>query len=60
MQEPSKVIKPETTGEAAKELKPGEGQNVRNNQAMPSSPPAANKCSDGKPQERSGPEQRCP
>jgi hypothetical protein len=52
-------IKPETTGEAPKELKPGEGQNTRLNQSMPSSPAAANKCGPGQDKERPGPEGRC-
>ena len=52
-------IKPETTGEAPKELKPGEGQNTRLNQSMPSSPAAANKCGSEQNKERPGPEGRC-
>ncbi len=53
-------IKPETTGQEPKKLKPGKDQNTRIDQSMPSSPAAANKCGDGQKGERSGPEGRCP
>ena len=59
MQIKSPAAKPETTGQEPKELKPGDGQNTRIDQPMPSSPAAANKCPGGQNPERSGPEGRC-
>ena len=59
MQVKTPVVKPETTGEAPKELKPGDPQNTRIDQNLPSSPADASKCEPGKNQERPGPEGRC-
>ena len=59
MQLKSQPLKPETTGEAPKELKPGEGQNTRVNRDIPSSPADTNKCNPNK-QERDGGASRCP
>ena len=57
VQLPPNTVKPETTGEAAKELKPGDAKNTRvNKDAMPSSPAEAKKCGN---EERKGPDGRC-
>ncbi len=53
-------IKPETSGQQPKELKPGEGQNTHIDQSLPSSPADASKCEPGKNQERPGGNERCP
>ena len=57
MQIPAKPLKPETTGEESKELKPGDPQNKEINKTVPSSPAEVKKCG---PQERKGPDGRCP
>jgi hypothetical protein len=55
VQLPPNTLKPETTGEAAKELKAGDAKNTRvNKDGMPSSPAEAKKCG-----ERKGPDGRC-
>jgi hypothetical protein len=59
MQIKSPAAKPGTTGEEAKDLKPGDPKNTRIDQSMPSSPPAANNCKDGQDKEQPGPEGRC-
>lgn len=58
VQLPPNTLKPETTGEGAKELKPGDPQNTRVNKdnSMPSSPAEAKKCGPG---ETKGPDGRC-
>ena len=58
MNVPTKPLKPETTGQAPKELQPGKGQNVQ----IPSSPNEATttKCGDASQQEQSLRSARCP
>jgi hypothetical protein len=57
VQLPPNTLKQETTGEAAKELKPRDSMNTRlNKNGMPSSPPEAKKCGN---EERKGPDGRC-
>jgi hypothetical protein len=57
VQLPPNSLKPETTGEAPKELKPDDRQNTRVDKgSLPSSPAEAKKCD---PQERKGPDGRC-
>ncbi len=58
MQIPSKPAKPQTTGEEAKELKPGDAKDTQLNKGgnAPSSPAEAKKCGT---EERKGPGGRC-
>jgi hypothetical protein len=58
VQLPQNTLKSETTGEAPKDLTPGDPQNTRVNKddSAPSSPAEAKKCG---PQERKGPDGRC-
>ena len=55
---PPNTLKPDTTGEQAKDLKPGDPDNTRinKNSDVPSSPAEANKCGN---QELKGPDGRC-
>lgn len=57
VQLPPNTLRPETTGEASKDLKPADPQNTRVNKdnTMPSSPAEAKKCGS----ERKGPDGRC-
>ncbi len=57
VQLPPNTLKSETTGEAAKDLKPGDPKNTRlNKENLPSSPAEAKKCGN---EERKGPDGRC-
>jgi hypothetical protein len=63
MQLPPKTLKPETSGEASKELSPGHGQNAQQNtqtSPVPSSPNDAAKCANPAKQERTDESSRCP
>lgn len=55
---PPNTLKSETTGEAPKDLTPGDPQNTRVNKStdVPSSPAEAKKCGS---EERKGPDGRC-
>lgn len=58
VQLPPNTLKPQTTGESPKDLKPGDPQNTRidKNNSVPSSPAEAKKCGS---EERKGPDGRC-
>ena len=58
MKVPTQPLKPETSGQATKELAPGKGQNAQ----IPSSPNDANttKCGDASQQEQTLRSTRCP
>jgi hypothetical protein len=60
MQIRTPAVKPETTGEAAKELKPGDPQNTQIDKNIPSSPNDTGKCVPGNKQERGPGGTRCP
>jgi hypothetical protein len=58
MQIPAKPLKPQTTGEQPKELKPGDAKDTRlNKDSKPSSPAEVKNCGT---EERKGPDGRCP
>lgn len=62
MKLPPRALKPETSGEANKELSPGHGQAAQPNTgatSVPSSPNDAAKCANRTKQEQSGESPRC-